>query len=115
MTHSKGAMWWAAIFVALSAALHTIALPLSGFSAEALRLLPFGLVYAGFAYGLMQAWRWLAYIVFIVLLIGISLAIGSVWSFGDVPSWIYITIAIANLASVMALFVALWRAPQPAQ
>ena len=112
MTQTKGAMRWAANFVALSAALHVIALLVSSFSSEALRLLPFGIVYAGFAYGLLQGWRWLAYIVFIVLLIGSSLAIGNVWAFGDVPGWIYIGIAAANLASVVALFATLWRTPQ---
>lgn len=112
MTQTKGAMRWAANFVALSAALHVLALLVSGFSREALPLLPFGVVYAGFAYGLMQGWRWLAYIVFIVLFIGTSLAISRVWAVGDVPGWIYIGIAIANSASVAALLAALWRTPQ---
>ena len=78
MIRSKGALRWGANFVALSAGLHILALIVGGFSAEALRLLSFGIVYAGFVYGLLQGWRWLAYIVFIVLLTGTSLALSNI-------------------------------------
>lgn len=108
---SNGALRWGANFVALSAALHLLALFVGGFSVEAMRLLPVGIVYAGFAYGLLQGWRWLAYIVFIVLLVGTSLAVSNIWAFGDVPGWLYAGIAMANLLSVVALFCALWQAP----
>jgi len=111
MTKSQGAMRWGANFVALSAGLHFLALFVSGFSTQAVQLLPFAIVYAGFAYGLLQGWRWLAYIVFITLLIGTSLAIVGIWALGAVPGWIYASIAVANLISVAALFVALWQAP----
>ncbi|EDZ42613.1 conserved hypothetical protein [Rhodobacteraceae bacterium HTCC2083] len=104
-------MRWGAYFTALSAGLHLLALPVSRFSADALILLPFALVYAGFAYGLFRGWRWLAYVVFIVLLVGISLAIARIWANGDVPRWIYMGIAGANILSVTTLFVALWKQP----
>ena len=111
MIRSKGALRWGANFVALSAGLHILALIVGGFSAEALRLLSFGIVYAGFVYGLLLGWRWLAYIVFIVLLTGTSLALSNIWAFGDVPGWLYAAIAVANLLSVIALFGALWQTP----
>jgi hypothetical protein len=104
-------MRWGAYFTALSAGLHLLALPVSRFSADALILLPFALVYAGFAYGLFRGWRWVAYVVFIVLLVGISLAIARIWANGDVPRWIYMGIAGANILSVTTLFVALWKQP----
>ena len=111
MTQTSTAMRWGANFTALSAGLHLLALPVSRFSADALILLPFALVYAGFAYGLFRGWRWLAYVVFIVLLVGISLAIARIWANGDVPRWIYMGIAGANILSVTTLFVALWKQP----
>ncbi|HCW84852.1 MAG TPA: hypothetical protein DHC76_12700 [Rhodobacteraceae bacterium] len=111
MTQTSTAMRWGAYFTALSAGLHLLALPVSRFSADALILLPFALVYAGFAYGLFRGWRWLAYVVFIVLLVGISLAIARIWANGDVPRWIYMGIAGANILSVTTLFVALWKQP----
>lgn len=112
MTKTKGAMRWAANFVGISAGLHVLALFVGGFSAEAVQLLPFAVVYAGFAYGLLQGWRWLAYVAFIVLLIGTSLAIVGIWALGDVPGWIYASIVAANLLSVVVLFAALWKAPE---
>jgi hypothetical protein len=111
MTQTSTAMRWGAYFTALSAGIHLLALPVSRFSADALILLPFALVYAGFAYGLFRGWRWLAYVVFIVLLVGISLAIARIWANGDVPRWIYMGIAGANILSVTTLFVALWKQP----
>ncbi len=111
MTQTSTAMRWGANFTALSAGFHLLAFPVSGFSADALILLPFALVYAGFAYGLFRGWRWLAYVVFIVLLVGISLAIAGIWANGVVPGWIYMGIAGANMLSVTALFIALWKQP----
>lgn len=114
MAKAKGAMRWAANFVGLSAFLHLLALVVGGFSAEALQLLPFAIIYGGFAYGLLQGWRWLAYIAFITLLLGTSLAIVGIWALGDVPGWLYAGIAVANLLSVTALLIALWNAPKAA-
>ncbi len=114
MTKTKGAMRWAANFVALSAGLYVLALFISRFSAEAVQLLPVAVIYAGFAYGLLRGWRWLAYIAFVVLLIGTSFAVSNIWALGDVPGWIYAGIACANLLAVAALFGALWRTPEAA-
>jgi hypothetical protein len=111
MTQIKGSLRWAANFAALSAGLHILALFVSGLSSEGFALLPVGVIYAGFAYGLLRGWRWLGYLVFIILLIEVSIAISNIWSFSDVPGWIYSGIALANLASATALFLALWKVP----
>lgn len=114
MTRVTGAMRWGANFVAVSAGLHILAIAFGGASGEALQLAVVGVVYAGFTYGLLQGWRWLAYVVFIVLLIGTSFAVSQIWAFGDVPGWLYAGIAVANLLAIAALFGALWKAPQVA-
>lgn len=114
MAQLNGAMRWGANFTALSAALHLLALPVSGFSAEAMPLLPFAMVYAAFAYGLYRGWRWVGYITFLVLLIGISLALSRIWAYGDVPGWTFASIAAANVLAVVCLLGALWRAPEVA-
>jgi uncharacterized membrane protein (DUF2068 family) len=112
MTKTKGAMRWAANFTALSAGLHVLAVIMGGFGAAAGPLLAVGVIYGGFAYGLLRGWRWLAYIAFVVLLIGTSFAVSNIWALGDVPGWIYAGIACANLLAVLALFGALWRSPE---
>ncbi len=113
MTKTKGAMRWAANFVALSAGLHVLAVIIGGFGAAAGPLLAVAVIYAGFAYGLLRGWRWLAYIAFVVLLIGTSFAVSNIWALGDVPGWIYAGIACTNLLAVVALFGALWQSPEP--
>ncbi len=114
MTRIKGPLRWAAIFAAISALLHLLGLLISFVSASAVWLAPFGLIYAGFAYGLLQGWRWLGYVAFVVLLIGTSVAIGNIWALGAVPGWLFGAIAVINLLAVASLFIALWKAPEPA-
>ena len=114
MTKPDGAMRWGANFVGLSAVLHILALFVSGFSAESVPLAVVGVIYAGFAYGLLRGWRWMAYVTFLVLLMGTSVAVSGIWTLGPVPGWIFAGIAVANLLCVACLFVALWKAPQSA-
>ena len=113
MTKTTGLLRWGANFTALSAGLHVLAPIISGFSGDAVPLLIAGVVYAAFAYGLYQGRRWLAYVVFLVLLMGTSVAVSGIWASGDVPGWLFGGIAVANLLAVAALFGALWKsAPQ---
>lgn len=115
MTQTKGAMRWGGIFVAVSAALHAVGLIVSGFGALVMPLLVFGVVFAVLAYGLLQGRRWVAYVAFIVALMGLSFAAGNLWSLGAVPAWVFQGIFAANLLAVLALFGALWRTiEQPA-
>ena len=111
MTKASGAMRWGGVFVGISAGQHILALFVSGFSSEAIRLMTVAIVYAGFAYGLLLGWRLLAYVVFLVMLIGTSFAVLGIWASGDVPQWIYSCMAASNILSAAALFVALWKAP----
>lgn len=111
MTRSNGVMRWAANFAGLSAVLHVLALPISGFSTEAWQILPVGMLYAGFAYCVMKGSRWLSYLAFFGLMIGVSFAISHIWAVSDVPGWLYAGIASANLIAVAALFAGLWKAP----
>ena len=111
MTRSTGALRWGANFTAVTAGLHFLSLIVGGLNTEAFGLVLFGVFYAGFAYGLMLGWRWLAYVGFIVLLIGTSLAASNIWAFGTVPGWLYAAIAVANLLAIAALFAALWKTP----
>jgi hypothetical protein len=99
----------AALFVAISAILHLISPVFAGLAEDVMLLLPTGVLYLFFAWGLSKGWRWLAYIAFIVLLIGGLFAFA--FSFGGsmVPGWLYAGIAIADLLAVLALFGALWR------
>jgi len=114
MTRTKGAMRWAGVFTAASALFHIVGTVISGFAAEGIQLLVAGVLYAGFAYGLFQGRRWVAYLTFVTLLIGTSVAVGGIWASGPIPGWIYSSIATANLLAVAALFVTLWRAPATA-
>ena len=112
MIDAKGPYRVGALFVALSGLVHLLALFVSGFASGALVLVPAGIVYLGFAYGLLQGWRWLAYVTFLIMLIGISATMTGIWAISPVPPWIYIAIALAHACAVVALFVALWR-PRP--
>lgn len=102
-----------ALFIAVSAALHVFAFLVGGFSTDALRLIPVGLVYAVIAYGLTRGWRWLAYVAFIAMMIGGTVALGSLWTPSPVPQWWTIAIIAADWLAALALFVSLWR-PAPA-
>lgn len=103
-----------AFFLAISALLHLISPIFAGFAGQAPVLFATGIVYLGAAWGLVQNWRWLAYVVFIVLMIGSIAALAGIWALAPVPGWIYATIFISNWIAILALFVALWRPNQVA-
>ena len=115
MTDPRSPYRTGALLVLLSAAFHLIAPLISLGARDGLMLLPVGIVYVAFAWGLMRGWRWLAYVTFLIMLIGISAAMTGIWSISPVPSWIYIGIALANICAALALFVALWRPSPTAQ
>ena len=109
MIDAKGPYRVGALFVALSGLVHLLALFVSGFASGALMLVPAGIVYLGFAYGLLQGWRWLAYVVFLLMMVGSLVALSSAWTTPSVPTWIYLTIVALDWLTVLALFGALWR------
>lgn len=109
MIDAKGPFRTGALFVGLSGILHILAPLVSSFASGALILVPAGLFYLVLAYGLLQGWRWLAYLVFLILMIGSVIAIGSAWSTPMVPTWVFLTIFVLDWLAILALFAALWR------
>ncbi|MEL6573200.1 MAG: hypothetical protein AAFQ64_16175 [Pseudomonadota bacterium] len=111
----KGSLRWGANFVGLSAALHLIAPFLGGFGGISPALAGLGIVYLVMAYGLYQNVRWVGYVAFLAMFIGLSAAISNIWTPGPVPGWLFMAISAANVAAVIALFIALWQSrPEPA-
>jgi len=103
----------AAILLALSAVLHLIAAPLSGWTSIGLILVPVGLLYALMANGLMRERRWLAYVVLPLMLGGAIICYASLGSVvtAALPDALLIAIAVADIGCALALFVVLWRDP----
>ncbi|MEL6688814.1 MAG: hypothetical protein AAFP28_00730 [Pseudomonadota bacterium] len=109
MTDMRGPYRTGALFVGISAVLHLIAPVFGGFGTDALTLFVVGIVYMAIAYGLLQGYRWLAYLTFLLMMAGSVVAITGIWGLGPVPGWIYAGIVIADWLAVLALFAALWR------
>lgn len=112
MTRTKGAMRWGAVFAAVSSGLCGLGLILSGFGDAGLGLVPYGVVFAAIAYGLMQRMRWVAYLGFLALFVGLIMAVSNVYAIGAVPGWLYAGLAVATLLGVVSLFAALWKSPE---
>ena len=114
MTRTKGALRWGGVFSGASAALYFLALVVSGFGADAVALLPAGVLFAVCAAGLLQGRRWVAYIAFIAGFIGLSFAISNIWTTGAVPGWLYLALAVTHALTIIFLFAGLWKTPQVA-
>lgn len=99
----------AILFFLISALLHLVAPFLSGFGADGLMLAAMLPVFAVMIWGLAQDWRWFAYLCFFIGAIAGIVALSFVWSTNPVPSWIYVSIMVANWLAAGALFLALWR------
>lgn len=113
MTRVPGPFRWAALFLTISALLHLAAPIIGGFSGQGPMLAVIGLIYLGFVVGLAMGMRWLAYIVFLAVFIGLSGAVGNLNGSGAIPGWLFMGITLANVLTLAALFVGLWRpAPQ---
>lgn len=101
----------AATFAALSAALHLIALLLSGFAANLGPAILGALIWAALAYGLSRGSRMVAYVAFLMALIGISAALSVVMTTPAGPvQWVWISIMAADALVAVTLFALLWRA-----
>lgn len=112
MIDVKGPFRVGAFLVGISGLLHILAVIIGAFSAEAILLVPVGLLYLAFCYGLLRGWRWLAHVVFIVMLIGIVAALSSAFGPSSIPGWWWLSIVLVDFCAAVALFGALWRAPQ---
>jgi len=113
MTDARSPYRIGAVFLAISAVLHLISPIFAGFSGQAPMLFLIGLVYLAATWGLMQNWRWLAYVMLFVLMIGSIASVTQIWALAAVPGWIYAGIFIANWLAVLTLFLALWRPARP--
>lgn len=113
MSLLTGPYRFGAALITVSATLHVFAFLAGGLSADALRLIPVGLVYALLAYALTRRWRWLAHVAFVAMMIGGTVALGSLWAPSPVPQWWTIAIIAADWLAALALFVALWRPAPP--
>ncbi|MBT0958063.1 hypothetical protein IV417_11755 [Alphaproteobacteria bacterium KMM 3653] len=111
MTDIKGPYRAGAFFVALSGVLHLLSPILGGFGPQMLGLAAIGVLYLLFGFGLMQGWRWLAYLLFLWMLVGVSVSIALIWN-GALPAWLPTGFAMADGAAALALFLALWRPAQ---
>lgn len=101
----------AATLAALSAILHVIALPLSGFAANLGPAIIGAGVWAVLAFGLFRGARGIAYIAFLMALIGISGALSVVMTTpAGLVQWVWISIILADALVAVTLFMLLWRA-----
>lgn len=103
MSNSK-LMSWAAIAIAISGVLHWLAILAGSVGLSTIGLVLIGLVYLAFAYGLNSQKRWLAYLCFIVILVGLVVALAA-----SFESWTFGLIVLADLSAVILLFFALWQ------
>ena len=110
MMNVRGPYRIGAIFFLISGLLHVLAFLVGGFSSDATRLIPIGVIYGLIAFGLFQGWRWLAYAAFLIALIGSIAALAFSLGTGAVPTWWWIAILIADVLAAIGLFGALWRA-----
>ena len=100
----------------LSGAMHLIAFALGGFSYGVLGLAPVGILFIALGYALQRTeWRWLGYIVYLGVGIGASFVMREIFISTGTPNWWYILMLLVDAAAVAALFLFLWRAPQPKQ
>lgn len=98
----------AAALLFVSAVLHLVVLVLSGGS-YLMEMLIGLVVWTLIGFGLMRHWRWLAYIAFLLGMMGAIFAFGVGMSeFGLVRLSLF-GIAIADVLAVLVLFALLWR------
>ena len=103
----------AGLLMLLNAALHIVGYPVSGFSADAIKFVIVGVVYGLVGLGLMRGMRWLAFLMFVLALIGGNIAFMSMGS-PPLPSWLSGSIALNDLVVAIVLFGVLWNAPRRA-
>lgn len=101
-------MGWAGLFILISGVLHIVAPVFSGFSAAGLQLVPVGIVYALLGWGLMRGWTRLACATYLIVLILVLFAYGSMGG-NAVPVWLTGLIIAADIAGLVALFLYIWR------
>lgn len=97
---------------ALSAVLHVIALPLGGFEASLGLAIIGAAIWAALALGLWQGFRFMAYLAFVMALIGISGALSVVVTSLGLEQGVWSAILVTDVLIALTLFILLWR-PRP--
>ena len=92
--------------------MHVVAFVLGGFSYGGQGLAPDGVLFIVVGYLLQREWRWLAYLTYIGVGIGVSFVIRDVFVAHSVPTWWTQSILVADAAVVVLLFLVLWKKPQ---
>lgn len=100
----------AGLLMYLNGSLHILITVLSLFSAASLPMAVVGIAYLAFGWGLSRDWRWLAYLVFIIVSFGAIVAYAMAGSTGFPISAVYWAIMGVDLLVAVTLFLALWRA-----
>ena len=101
----------AANFVALSAGLHVLGVALAGFATETLFLLAVAVLYALLFAGLVREMMWVAWLAFVVMLVGAAAALSSLFDPSPVPVWVFWAILPANVVAAVWLFAVIWAGP----
>lgn len=109
MTSNNGPMRWAGNFAGLAAVLSLGGL-LTG---DVVSALVAGGLYAAIAYGLFRGLRWVGYVSFVVLFLGVSVALAGIWSPDQSTGLLSGATALALAIAVVCLFAALWRPARP--
>ncbi|MEM6595161.1 MAG: hypothetical protein AAF672_10240 [Pseudomonadota bacterium] len=109
MIDARGPYRGGALFVGVSGLLHFVAPLVAGFAADTLFLIPVGALYLLIAYVLLRGWRLMAYVAFLLMMLGSCFAIASIWTPPAAFGWAMAGIAVADWLAAVALFVALWR------
>lgn len=99
----------AGFFVLLSAALHVVAIIVSGLAPGTLALLIPAAIYVALYAGLARGMMSIAWLSLIVMLIGAAGALADAVGGSPVPAWTTWSILLADLGAATALFAALWR------
>lgn len=113
MTFDRSALSIAAIAITVSALMHLVVPVLSGFAPGTPILLVFFVLYLAIAWGLMRKMRWLAWLTFLWMIVGMAAAISGAMT-GPV-NWAYAIMALANIVTFVSLFIALWHPKAVAQ
>jgi len=98
----------ASLTLFISALVHFATTVLGSFSSSVLIYAPFGVFFILLAVALFRQKRWAAWLSFLFLLMGISVAIAGLNSY-TVPNTFYYTMLALNITALLTLFVTLWR------
>ena len=100
----------AVLLIAVSIVLHLVVIAVSG-GGFLVQMLGAAIVWGLVAAGLARGWRWLAYIAFLLALVGgiVAMSYGNA-TFG-LTALAFYGIMAADWLAALALFIAIWRDP----